>query len=295
MEEEEQFENIDLNDDNICSVCKLETETGTLSFCHVCFELNLEGVSAAALLHSRSLRGHRDCFEKCHVIANQKLSCSRGGRSTYQGLKLAVSQRLNQIIQYTQNSVSLGGPSRQAANQHCSSQQGNKLPPQAGSQVPRYTRCWELSNAAAPPAYAGHTGKELGLLPEPPSEAWPSGGVGGAQRRKQSTPGNKADRRTWPNPSREELCAMSLEEVHQVRAQLLLQTQKVFEELTEAVQEKDSLLSELHVRHIAIEQLFKNCAKLPWLHISRAGVKASSRGGDGEGGAAAVLQRSGLT
>lgn len=43
MEEEEQFENIDLNDDNICSVCKLETETGTLSFCHVCFELSMEG------------------------------------------------------------------------------------------------------------------------------------------------------------------------------------------------------------------------------------------------------------
>lgn len=74
---------------------------------------------------------------------------------------------------------------------------------------------------------------------------------------------------------------------------------EVFEELAEAVQEKDALLSELHVRHIAIEQLFKNCAKLPWLHISRAGVKTSSRGGDGEGGAAAaggaVLQRSGLT
>ncbi len=51
---------------------------------------------------------------------------------------------------------------------------------------------------------------------------------------------------------------------------------EVFEELTAAVQEKDSLASELHVRHIAIEQLFKNCAKLPWLHISRAGVKASS-------------------
>lgn len=51
---------------------------------------------------------------------------------------------------------------------------------------------------------------------------------------------------------------------------------EVFEELTVAVQEKDSLASELHVRHIAIEQLFKNCAKLPWLHISRAGVKASS-------------------
>lgn len=53
---------------------------------------------------------------------------------------------------------------------------------------------------------------------------------------------------------------------------------EIFEELTAAVQEKDSLASELQVRHIAIEQLFKNCAKLPWLHISRAGIKASSSG-----------------
>lgn len=51
---------------------------------------------------------------------------------------------------------------------------------------------------------------------------------------------------------------------------------EVFEELTAAVQDKDSLASELHVRHIAIEQLFKNCAKLPWLQISRAGVKANN-------------------
>lgn len=43
MDDEELFVNIDLNDDNICSVCKLETETGTLSFCHVCFELSIEG------------------------------------------------------------------------------------------------------------------------------------------------------------------------------------------------------------------------------------------------------------
>lgn len=43
MDEEEHFVNIDLNDDNICSVCKLETETGTLSFCHVCFDLSIEG------------------------------------------------------------------------------------------------------------------------------------------------------------------------------------------------------------------------------------------------------------
>lgn len=51
---------------------------------------------------------------------------------------------------------------------------------------------------------------------------------------------------------------------------------EVFEELSVAVQEKDSLASQLHVRHIAIEQLFKNCAKLPWLQIGRAGVKASN-------------------
>lgn len=50
----------------------------------------------------------------------------------------------------------------------------------------------------------------------------------------------------------------------------------VFEELSVTVQEKDSLSSELHVRHIAIEQLFKNCTKLPWLQIGRAGVKAGN-------------------
>uniref|UniRef100_A0A8C6TSH7 Chromosome 21 open reading frame 91 n=1 Tax=Neogobius melanostomus TaxID=47308 RepID=A0A8C6TSH7_9GOBI len=84
MDEEEQFVNIDLNDDNICSVCKLETEAGTLSFCHVCFELSIEGVSSTTLLHSKSLRGHRDCFEKCHLIANQKLSRSKVSRSAYE-------------------------------------------------------------------------------------------------------------------------------------------------------------------------------------------------------------------
>lgn len=40
---EEQFVNIDLNDDNVCSICKLGTERETLSFCHICFELSIEG------------------------------------------------------------------------------------------------------------------------------------------------------------------------------------------------------------------------------------------------------------
>lgn len=76
--------------------------------------------------------------------------------------------------------------------------------------------------------------------------------------------------------SRDELAQMNVEELHQLNGKLLLQIQKVFEELAVVVQEKDSLASELHVRHVAIEQLFKNCAKLPWLNISRAAVKATS-------------------
>lgn len=49
MNAEEQFVNIDLNDDNICSVCKLGTDRETLSFCHVCFELNIEGTYGGAV------------------------------------------------------------------------------------------------------------------------------------------------------------------------------------------------------------------------------------------------------
>lgn len=47
---EEQFVNIDLDDDNVCSVCKLGTEKETLSFCHICFELNIEGTVLEGLL-----------------------------------------------------------------------------------------------------------------------------------------------------------------------------------------------------------------------------------------------------
>lgn len=51
---EEQFVNIDLNDDNVCSVCKLGTERETLSFCHICFELNLEG-KCSLILYNNTL------------------------------------------------------------------------------------------------------------------------------------------------------------------------------------------------------------------------------------------------
>uniref|UniRef100_A0A3Q0R4T0 Chromosome 21 open reading frame 91 n=1 Tax=Amphilophus citrinellus TaxID=61819 RepID=A0A3Q0R4T0_AMPCI len=280
MDEEEQFVNIDLNDDNICSVCKLETDTGTLSFCHVCFELSIE-VSSATLLHSKSLRGHRDCFEKCHLIANQKLSRSKVSRSAYEGMKLALSQKLNRIIQYAQNkdSVSPIGPSRRGAKLLCYSQQSDrKLLPQSDAQVPRYTPRWDTGRSAGPTDYTMgmlecHTAEELGLLQESHSDIWSNDSRRGLHSRKQSSGGGQMQH-THQSHSREET-KMSVDELHQLNAQLLLQIQEVFEELTVAVQEKDSLASELHVRHIAIEQLFKNCAKLPWLHISRAGVKAS--------------------
>ncbi|XP_056140766.1 protein EURL homolog [Lampris incognitus] len=281
MDEEEQFVNIDLNDDNVCSVCKLETDTGTLSFCHVCFELSIEGVSTATLLHSKSLRGHRDCFEKYHLIANQKLSHSKVSRSAYEGMKLALSQKLSRIIQYAQNKDSSDGPGRRGTKLLCYSQQNDrKLLPQSDAQVPRYTPCWDRGNAPGLPDYTMgilecHAAEELGLLQEPRGDVWAGDGRRSLHHRGQSS---EADQTPHGNQghSRDELVKMSMDELHQLNGQLLLQIQKIFEELTVAVQEKDSLASELHVRHIAIEQLFKNCAKLPWLHISRAGVKASS-------------------
>uniref|UniRef100_A0A1A7X8H7 Chromosome 21 open reading frame 91 n=1 Tax=Iconisemion striatum TaxID=60296 RepID=A0A1A7X8H7_9TELE len=282
MDEEEQFVNIDLNDDNICSVCKLETETGTMSFCHVCFELSIEGVSSAALLHSKSLRGHRDCFEKCHLIANQKLSHSKVSRSSYEDMKLALSQKLSWIIHFAQNKDSSNSCSRRGPKLLCYSQQNDlKLLPQTDAQVPRYAPCWDRSKATGLPEYtmgmlASQT-EEVELLNKSQSDTLSGFGRSGLHGRRLS-PGGPGQFRHQGH-SREELSGMSVEELHQLNGQLLKQIQKVFEELTAAVQEKDALASELHVRHIAIEQLFKNCAKLPWLHISRAGVKASSSGG----------------
>lgn len=283
MDEEEQFVSIDLNDDNICTVCKLETEAGTLSFCHVCFELSIEGVSSASLLHSKSLRGHRDCFEKCHLIANQKLSHSKVSRSAYEGMKLALSQKLNRIIQFAQNkdSLSTNGCTRRGAKVLCFSQQSErKLLPQSDAQVPRYAPCWDRATATGLPEYTKGTlesqmAEEVDLLHESQSVGWTEDGRKDLLSWKQ-TSGQMQHRNQ--GHSRDELTKMSVDELHQLNSQLLKQIEKVFEELTAAVQEKDALASELHVRHVAIEQLFKNCAKLPWLHISRAGVKASTSG-----------------
>uniref|UniRef100_A0AAQ4REH0 Protein EURL homolog n=1 Tax=Gasterosteus aculeatus aculeatus TaxID=481459 RepID=A0AAQ4REH0_GASAC len=227
MDEEEQFVNIDLNDDNICSVCKLETETGTMSFCHVCFELSIEGVSSATLLHSKSLRGHRDCFEKCHLIANQKLSRSKVSRSAYEGMKLAFNQKLNRIIQYAQNkdSVSSNGPGRRGAKLLCYNQQSDrKLLPQSDPQVPHYTPCWDACKAAGLPDYTMRmlecrTVEELGLLQESHGSVW-----NGPHTRNQSSGGGQAAHRHQAG-RRDELTKMSVDELHQLNTELLMQIQ----------------------------------------------------------------------
>ncbi|KAG9263713.1 protein EURL homolog [Astyanax mexicanus] len=275
MDEEEHFVNIDLNDDNICSICKLETDTGTLSFCHVCFELSIEGISTATLLHSTSLRGHRDCFEKYHLIANQKLSHSKASRSTYEGVKRALSQRISRIVQYAQNRDpnSLEAPGRWGSKHQllCYSQQGDrKVVAQSDAQVPRYAPRWTEMPS-------GGEVDELGLLQDSGQGLWRSEQKHTLQQQQGAGEQREPTRsRRHAGHSREELLKMSVEELHQLNSQLLLQIQKVFEELSVVVQEKDSLSSQLHVRHIAIEQLFKNCAKLPWLQIGRAGVRASN-------------------
>lgn len=286
MEEEEHFVNIDLNDDNICSICKLETDTGTLSFCHVCFELSIEGVSSTTLLHSKSLRGHRDCFEKYHLIANQKLSHAKASHSAYEGVKRTLSQRINRIIQYAQNrdSVTAETPGRWGAKQIlCHTQQGGrKLVPQSDAQVPRYAPRWVEETSMVESEYGKtmldcRSAEELGLgLLQGSRQGLWAGERHHPREQQNREQRDTARQRRHTGHGREELARMSVEELRQLNEQLLLTIQNVFEELSVAVQEKDSLSSELHVRHIAIEQLFKNCTKLPWLQIGRAGVKAGN-------------------
>nr|XP_021155239.1 protein EURL homolog isoform X2 [Columba livia] len=143
---EEQFVSIDLDDDNVCSVCKLGTEKETLSFCHVCFELNIEGVPKSDLLHTRSLRGHRDCFEKFHLIANQDCPRSKLSKSPYAEVKNILSKKINWIIQYAQNKDLDSDSESSKPSQHqlfnFRHQTDRKLLPQFDSPVPRYSAKW---------------------------------------------------------------------------------------------------------------------------------------------------------
>ncbi|XP_062478103.1 protein EURL homolog isoform X2 [Pezoporus occidentalis] len=267
---EEQFVSIDLDDDNVCSVCKLGTEEETLSFCHVCFELNIEGVPKSDLLHTRSLRGHRDCFEKFHLIANQDCPRSKLTKSPYAEVKNILSKKINWIIQYAQNkdldSDSESSKTRQHQLFNFRHQTDRKLLPQFDSPVPRYSAKWIDGNSG------GISSCSQTLLEERESTDF---GFGMLQERDATFCCSSV---LWSNHSQvqkaEKAQGDSLTSVRRRHPQYSRE-EHVFEELTQQVQEKDSLASELNVRHIAIEQLLKNYSKLPCLQMGRAGMKSN--------------------
>ncbi|XP_005375638.1 PREDICTED: protein EURL homolog [Chinchilla lanigera] len=290
MNEEEHFVNIDLNDDNVCSVCKLGTDKETLSFCHICFELNIEGVPKSNLLHTKSLRGHKDCFEKYHLIANQDCPRSKLSKSTYEGVKTILSKKINWIVQYAQNkdldSDSECSKSPQNHLFNFKHKPDKKLLPQFDSQVPKYSARWiDGSTGGISNCTQGVLEQRenadfgLAMLQGPGSTLchdsvlWPHSHSQAQKEEAAFCP--EADVQTQTlHYSREELNSMTLDEVKQLNMKLRQQIQEVFEELTHQVQEKDSLKSQLHVRHIAIEQLLRNCSKLPCLQVGRAGMSS---------------------
>lgn len=283
MNEEEQFVNIDLNDDNVCSICKLGTEKETLSFCHVCFELNIEGVPKSNLLHTRSLRGHKDCFEKYHLIANQDCSRSKLSKSTYEEVKTILSKKISRIVQYAQNK-DLDSDSECSKNtQHhlfnFRHKPEKKLLPQFDSQVPKYSAKWidgstgGLTNCTQR-ILEQRENTDFGLPDSDSTLLWPHSPNQEQQKEETISDAEINVQTHHPHYSREELNSMTLGEVKQLNAKLRQQIQEVFEELTHQVQEKDSLASELHVRHVAIEQLLKNYSKLPCRQVSRIGMKS---------------------
>ncbi|NP_001123703.1 protein EURL homolog [Xenopus tropicalis] len=288
MIEEEQFVNIDLNDDNVCSICKLGTDIETLSFCHICFELSIEGVPRSDLLHTRSLRGHKDCFEKFHLIANQDCPRSKHSKSPYEEVKNIVSKKINWIVQYAQNKDLYADSECPKSTQHklrkFRHQSDRTLLPQNDSQVPRYSAKWLEASAC------GVSSCAQGILEQSKSRdfsasmlqngnttfchsntLWP----GTIKPQKTENISLSSGSRRYQHYSREQLSLMSVEELGHVKENLLRQIKDVFEDLSAVVQDKDSLSSELHVRHIAIEQLLKNCSKLPCLQMGRAGLKAN--------------------
>ncbi|MEE6468154.1 hypothetical protein FKM82_008182 [Ascaphus truei] len=285
MVEEEQFVNIDLNDDNVCSICKLGTDIETLSFCHICFELSIDGVPRLDLLHTRSLRGHKDCFEKYHQIANQDCPRSKLSKSPYEEVKTIFSKKMNWIVQYAQNKDLYSDPqcSKSSQSKLCKFrlQNDRTLLPQYDSQVPRYSAKWLDSGACGILERRESRDFSLNVLQNGSASfchnnnaLWPSTKKSQKTEKAKLDSGSSVQKR-YHHCSKEELSLMSSDELERLRENLLRQVKEVFEDLTCALQEKDSLSSERHVRHVAIEQLLKNCSKLPCLQMGRAGSKVN--------------------
>ncbi|XP_071994682.1 protein EURL homolog isoform X2 [Engystomops pustulosus] len=278
MTEEEQFVNIDLNDDNVCSICKLGTDIETLSFCHICFELSIEGIGKSDLLHTRSLRGHKDCFEKYHQIANQDCSRSKLTKSPYEEVKTILGKKINWIVQYAQNKDLYSDSDRSKAAQHKLYKfrhlNDRSLIPQHDSQVPRYSEKWLDTGAGGIATYGKGNDRDFSTT-FCHGQLWSNPCTDRKSDDHSNQPPGQSDRRRHQHYSKEQLSSMSREELGRVNEHLLRQLQDVFENLSCVLQEKDALSSELHVRHVAIEQLLKNCSKLPCLQMGRAGMKVN--------------------
>ncbi|XP_041590944.1 protein EURL homolog isoform X2 [Vulpes lagopus] len=237
MNGEEQFVSIDLNDDNVCSVCKLGTDKETLSFCHVCFELNIEGVPKSNLLHTKSLRGHKDCFEKYHLIANQDCPRAKLSKSTYEEVKTILSKKINWIVQYAQNK-DLDSDSECSKNpQHhllnFRHKPDKKLLPQFDSQVPKYSAKWIDGSTGSLSKCSqrileqrGNTDFGLAVLQDSGaalchnSVLWPHS-HNQAQKKEELISNPEANvQAQHPHYSREELNSMTLGEVKQLKAKL---------------------------------------------------------------------------
>ncbi|XP_020851720.1 protein EURL homolog isoform X2 [Phascolarctos cinereus] len=286
---EEHFVNIDLNDDNICSICKLGTDKETLSFCHLCFELNIEGVPKSNLLHTRSLRGHKECFEKFHLIANQDCPRSKLSKSTYEEVKTIFSKKINWIIRHAQNKDVESDPDGPKTSQrpllNFRHKSDRKLLPQFDSQVPKYSAKWidgttvNISNHAQRILEQSESASfGLDMLQDSSAPFCYNSVLWShcqQTQKKEASVSDIGDQRQHTYYTREQLSSMSLGEVEQLNEKLHQQIQEIFEQLTYQVQEKDSLASELHVRHIAIEQLLKNHSKLPCLQAGRQGTKCN--------------------
>ncbi|XP_059133235.1 protein EURL homolog isoform X2 [Peromyscus eremicus] len=255
-----------------------------LNMCKYFYSLSNQGVRKSSLLHTKSLRGHKDCFEKYHLIANQDCSRSKLSKSTYEGVKTILSKKINWIVQYAQNKdMDLDPECSKNTQPHLFNlrhKPDKKLLPQFDSQVPKYSAQGIAGNTGAVSSYTQRIWEQgentdYGLALLQGSDAlWPHKHNQAQKKEEMSSGPEAAVPAQNPHYSREQLNSMTLEEVEELNTRLQQQIQGVFEELTHQVQEKDSLASELHVRHVAIEQLLKNCSKLPCLQVGRAGARS---------------------
>lgn len=104
------------------------------------------GTPKSDLLHTRSVRGHKDCFEKFHKIANQNCSRSKLAKSPYEEVKTILSKKISWIVQYAQNKDLYADTECSKPNEPklCKFRHLNErsLLPQHDSQVPRYSEKW---------------------------------------------------------------------------------------------------------------------------------------------------------